>query len=475
MKINIPSFKLRTKFIIAILIVVAIFGSLNILFNRRSTFRALHREIDNRSLFLARDLAERSVKYILYEDLISLQNMIDQVKVSDSDVFYCFVLDADNKVVVHTFNSAFPIELLNANSLVEEQSFHFQLISDEQNNLFRDIIVPILDGKLGYLRLGMVEENLVAAVNRVVIILTGMVIVFLIVGILGAVLFAYWITNPISKITRAFETINLNEEFEPLNIKTKDEINILANKFNKMTFRLQKTHLDLKKAQRSLIRTEKLASVGTLASGLTHEIRNPLAGLRNCLIRIKKNPQREQINRYYDLMMNAIQKIENVVSGLLDFSRRDDYHFKTFKLHDSINKALSLVDYNFENYGIEVRKKFDKRVKHCMGDSQHIEQVIINLVLNAVDAMPRGGLLKISTSLKDSAAIVEIKDTGEGISPENIDKIFDPFFTTKETGKGTGLGLSVSFNIIKEHGGVILVESKLNKGTIFSISIPLGV
>lgn len=473
MKTKIPSFKLRTKFIVAIIIVVAIFGSLNILFNRRTTLRALHREIDNRSLFLARSLAQRSTKYLLYEDIISLQEMIDQVKVSDADVYYCFVVDDKNNVLVHTFNSVFPIELLNANSMGEAQSFHLQLISNEQNNLFRDIIVPIMDGKLGFLRLGMMEENLIASVNKVVIILTGMVIVFLIIGLLGAVFFAYWITNPISKITRAFETINLNEEFEPLNINTKDEINILANKFTEMTFRLQKTHLDLKEAQRSLIRTEKLASVGTLASGLTHEISSPLAGLKNCLIRIKKNPQEEQIIRYYGLMMNAIQKIEKVVAGLLDFSRRDDYHFKPFDLHVSINKALSLVGYNFEKKGIDVKKKFDERIKQCMGDSQHIEQVIINLVLNAIDAMPRGGLLKISTSLKNSSAIVEIKDTGEGISPENIDKIFDPFFTTKEPGKGTGLGLSVSYNIIKEHGGNISVESEVNGGTKFTIAIPL--
>lgn len=475
MKTKIPSFKLRTKFIVAILIVVAVFGSLNILFNRRSTFRALKREVDNRSLFLALNLAKRSTKYLLYEDIISLQDMIDQVKESDTDVFYCFVIDDKKNVVVHSFNSVFPIKLLNANSLGKEQSYHFQLISDEQNNLYRDIIVPILDGKLGFLRLGMIEENLIASVNKVVIILTGMVIFFLIIGILGAVFFANWITNPISKITRAFETINLDEEFEPLSIKTKDEINILANKFNEMTFRLQKTHLDLKKAQRSLIRTEKLASVGTLASGLTHEISSPLAGLKNCLIRIKKNPQKDQINRYYGLMMNAIQKIEKVVAGLLDFSRRDDYHFKPFNLHASINKALSLVEYNFENYGIEVRKKFDERIKLCFGDSQHFEQVIINLVLNAVDAMPKGGQLNISSFLKNTTAIIKIQDTGMGITQENVDKIFDPFFTTKEPGKGTGLGLSVSFNIIREHGGDILVESELNKGTIFSISIPLGV
>jgi len=473
MKTKIPSIKLRTKFIVAIVIVVAIFGSLNILFNRRTTFRALHREIDNRSLFFARSLAQRSTKYLLYEDIISLQAMIDQVKVSDSDVFYCFVVDEKNNVLVHTFDSVFPAELLTANRLGNEESYHFQLISDEQNNLYRDIIVPILDGKLGFLRLGMMEENLVAAVNKVVIILTGMVIVFLIVGLLGAVLFAHWITNPISKITRAFETINLDEKFEPLNIKTKDEISILANKFNDMTFRLQNAHLDLKKAQRSLIRTEKLASVGTLASGLTHEISSPLAGLKNCLVRIEKNPQKQQIDRYFGLMMNAIQKIEKVVAGLLDFSHQDNFQFKIFDLHVSIDKALSLVEYNFERKGVSVKKKYDRRIKHCMGDYQHIEQVIINLVLNAIDAMPQGGQIHISSFLENSTAFVEIKDSGVGISPENIEKIFDPFFTTKEPGKGTGLGLSVSYNIIKEHGGDISVESEINKGTKFTIVLPL--
>jgi two-component system NtrC family sensor kinase len=474
MKLGVPPLKLRTKFIIAIIIVVAIFGSLNIFFIRQSTYKALHREVDKRSLFLAQSLAERSTKLLLYEDFISLQLLLDQIRQSNTDVSYGFITDNQNNVVVHTFGFDFPLELLNANNLKKGESYHFQIISDEHNNLYQDVVVPILDGKIGYLRLGIAEKNLAATTNKVVIILTGMVLVFLVVGILGAFVFAYWITNPISKITKAFETINLNEKFIPLEIKTKDEIDILANKFNEMAFRLQTAHLDLKKAQKGLIQTEKLASVGTLASGLTHEISSPLAGLKNCLIRIRKKPQKEEINRYFGLMMNAIQRIEKVVVGLLNFSRRDDYHFEPFNMHETISRALSLVEYKLERSGIEVEKNFDEKLKSCVGDSQHIEQVVINLVLNAADAMSQGGKLYISSSFNNSFARIEIEDTGAGIPPENIDKVFDPFFTTKEPGKGTGLGLSVSYNIIKEHGGDISVESEVNRGTKFIITFPLN-
>lgn len=474
MKIKISHLKLRTKFIGAIIIVVAIFGILNIFFNRQSTYQALRRETDEKSLFLAQSLAQRSTKLLLYEDFISLQQILDQTIENDVDVSYAFITDSQNNIVIHTFGSFFPVELLNANKIKKGKSFHYKLIEGDNNILYRDLIVPILDGKLGFLRLGISEKNVARTTNRVVVILTGMVLVFLVLGIAGAVIFAYWITNPISKITTAFETINLDEKFEPLKIKTKDEINILANKFNEMALRLQRAHSDLKSAQRGLIKTEKLASVGTLASGFTHEISSPLAGLKNCLIRIKKNPQKDQIVRYYSLMMNAIQKIEKVVIGLLNFSRRDDYHFRPFNLNKTINRALSLVEFKLEKSDIEVKKYFDENLKDLVGDSQHIEQVIINLVLNAVDAMPQGGKLYISSYFHDSAACIKVEDTGSGIPQENIDKIFDPFFTTKEPGKGTGLGLSVSYNIIKEHGGEISIKSEVNKGTKFVITLPLN-
>ena len=176
--------------------------------------------------------------------------------------------------------------------------------------------------------------------------------------------------------------------------------------------------------------------------------------------------------RYINLMMNAIQKIEKVVSGLLNFSRQADYHLRPFDLHGSIDRALSLVEYKLEKSEVEIERNFDQKIKTYYGDSQHFEQVVINLVLNAMDAMPQGGKLSISTLAHNSKIRMEIEDTGTGIPQKSLSRIFDPFFTTKEPGKGTGLGLSVTYNIIQEHDGDIAVESKENMGTKFIITLP---
>lgn len=473
MNLNMVPLKLRSKFIISTIIIITLFGLINILVNRQFSYKVLQRELDKRVLFLGKSIVQRSTNLLLYEDWISLQHLLDEALDSDADIAYAFVVDRQNNVLVHTFGSGFPVGLLRAFSLKDVKGSSFHVIEDQHHNLYREIAIPLLEGNLGFLRLGIAEKSLEATTTKIIVFLTGMVLVFLFLGIIGAIFYSYWITNPVSRITKAFETIDLDDELTPLHVKTKDEISVLADKFNEMAIRLQNTHSDLKKAQNSLIQAEKLASIGNLASGLTHEISNPLAGLKNCLIRIQKNPNKTQINRYFKLMMNAIEKIEKVVVGLLDFSRKDVYQFKPFPLHITIDRALSLVEYKLEKSGIRVERNYDRRLNRCVGDSQRIEQVIINLVLNSIDAMPGGGNLRIATSLDGPDVRLEIGDTGEGIALKNIDKIFDPFFTTKEPGKGTGLGLSVSYNIVREHGGNISVKSEEGQGTTFAITFPL--
>lgn len=469
---NIFRLKLRAKFIATTILTVSIFGLVNIYINRQYTYKALQEELDERGLFMGKILSERIIILLFYEDWISLQQLLDQAKADDSDIAYLFLMNDQDHVIAHTFGSAFPVELLAANTLTGNNENSFQMLEDEHGTFYRDMAFPLLDGRLGVLRLGIAYKHLSAATNKILGVLTGMVLAFLAVGLMGAIIFSYWITNPISKITNAFETINLDEKFSPLQIKTKGEIRLLANKFNEMALRLQRAHSDLKRTQKSLVQAEKLASIGTFTSGLAHEISNPLAGLKNCLIRIDKDPKKEKIKRYFKLMMNAIQKIERVVSGLLDFSRRDAFQFRPIQLNRTIESALSLLEYKLETNQIRVIKNLDRNLKDFAGDDQQIEQVIVNLVLNSIDAMPQGGELLISTALSNSTGYIEIEDTGEGIAADNIDKIFDPFFTTKDPGRGTGLGLSVSYNIVKEHGGNISVESKERQGTRFVISLP---
>ncbi|MFQ6083855.1 MAG: ATP-binding protein [Candidatus Aminicenantia bacterium] len=466
--------KLRTKFTLAILTVVLIFGSINIILIRKSTLKALREELENRGLFIVQSLAERSTEFLLYEDYISLQQLVDEIKDLDKDVVYSFITDNQGKVIVHTFEHGFPVELIQANPISKEKNYNVQLIYDKNKKfLYRDIAVPILDGEIGIVRVGIAEKNIARQTNKAITILTGMVIVFLIIGIVGAFIFAYLITNPISKIVDVSETLNLDEKAEPIRVKTYDEIEYLANKFNEMVQRLQSAHQELKNAQEKLIQTEKLASIGTLASGLTHEINNPLAGLKNCLNRIKKTPDKNEILKYINLMFNALEKIENVVRGLLDFSRKRDYNFESISINEVIERAYSLVQYQLENNSIKVKKDLDETIGLCKGDAHQLEQVMVNLILNSIDAMPKRGGLILKTFQNKNKVYIIVEDTGIGISGKHLNKIFDPFFTTKETGKGTGLGLSVSYNIIKAHRGEILVESQEGKGTKLTVSLPV--
>jgi len=278
MKTRFPFLKLRTKFIAAIFVVVAVFGLLNIYVNKQGSNKILQKEIEKRALLIAQIHAVFIPRLILFEDKISLQRFINEIKKSENDIAYIFVLDSQKQVIADTFDSNFPEELLGANLIQLGQSFSWQMIVDEHNNLYRDLNYPILEGKLGYLRLGIRNNVFIQVTQKIEILLTAMVLSFLIIGIASAIIFARWITRPISMIIRAFGTIDLKEEFKSVKIKTKDEFNILADKFNEMAIRLQSTHSKLLKTQQSLAKSDKLATVGVLAAGLAHEINNPLAG-----------------------------------------------------------------------------------------------------------------------------------------------------------------------------------------------------
>lgn len=466
--------KLKTKFIVAISIVVILFGSINIVLIRKITLKSLQNELEKRAFFIAHSLAENLTEYLLQEEFLSIQKQVDDIKVIDNDVVYTFVIDQKGSVIAHNFGNNFPLSLIKANSLnSKKKAYSVKLIFDKnKKNLYRDIAVPILEGDLGIVRVGLAEKNIKDQINFATTIFSLMVLVFFLAGIFGSFVFAHLITSPISKIVDGFDKLDLDIKAEEIKIKTHDEIEYLADKFNEMAQRLQSTHNKLKSAQTKLIQTEKLASIGTLVSGLTHEINNPLSGLKNCLNRIKKNPEKTETLKYLDLMLDASGEIEYVVRGLLDFSRTKSDIFTPVSIRKVIEKALSLIGYKLEKHSIEVSKDIKNNNGSLTGDPHKLEQVFVNLFLNSIDAMPDGGKLIIKAFKNNNKIWVFVEDTGKGIPEAYLNKIFDPFFTTKETGKGTGLGLPISFNFIKAHGGEILVESRPGIGTIMKVWFP---
>lgn len=257
----------------------------------------------------------------------------------------------------------------------------------------------------------------------------------------------------------------------------------LDKKVSERTQELENTLNELKSAQTQIIRASKLASIGSLAAGIAHEINNALNATINSANNLNKfwnklKHQETTIQELFPKMENAIEIIHRgmertrgVVDHLLRFSRKNAEGFKPDKIHEGIESALELLSNEIRVRQIQVIKVFcDSREIFC--NLSELNQVFFNMILNAIDAIDKNGCIQIKTFIQDGLFFISIKDNGHGIDSKVIDQIFDPFFSTKAVGKGTGLGLATSYQIVRDHGGQIEVKSKVGEGSEFIISIP---
>jgi signal transduction histidine kinase len=223
-----------------------------------------------------------------------------------------------------------------------------------------------------------------------------------------------------------------------------------------------------------LIQNEKLTSIGLLAAGVAHEVNTPLAVISSYSQMLRKEISAEDSrHKLLEKITKQTFRASEIVNNLLNFSRTTATEFSEVDMHQVITETLSLLEHQFKTARIRVERELLADYPITFGNAGKLQQVFLNLFLNARDAMAEGGELRVRTETVDSKIEIIVQDTGTGISRENIKKIYDPFFTTKAVGKGTGLGLSVSYGIVHEHGGNISVESKLGRGTAFKLELPL--
>lgn len=351
-----------------------------------------------------------------------------------------------------------------------------------------------ISGKIvGILYVGMLEAPYIDLRNKVVYSFFG-------IGILGVflvLLLSFFITTgiirPLREMVWATRKIAEGDLSLELSISSKDEIGQLAESFNHMLIRLKQARRELedygrtleekveqrsqqlRKIQAQLMQSEKLASLGRLASGVAHEINSPLTGIltfSHLLMRkLKDNPE---LQRELELIVRETTRVSTIVRGLLDFARESKPQKRPCNINELILQTLSLVEHQSVFHDIRIVKNLDPQVAMVLLDANQIQQVFMNILLNAADAMPAGGTLTITSTMapEDSFVQVRFADTGTGIPEKNLHRIFDPFFTTKADKKGTGLGLAVSYGIIERHRGHIEVQSEEGKGTTFTIKLP---
>ncbi len=465
-------FSIRSKLMFSILSVVLLFGSIHIYVVFQIVNRALEEEFYKKGVMLTRHLAYQLEEAVLYEDKTAIQQMLWQWKSDASEHGYALVILSSKEVAASTFVDGIPVGLVEAN-LPSGAQHQFKNVTDGEN-AYLDVAVPLLQGLAGWVRLGLHEEPVHVPSRKILTLLLGMILFFVILGVFGAIFFSRKITLPIRSIVEKIGSVDLDGDPVELDVETGDELEVLALSFEEMTDHLQQSHMQLTEANKKGMEAQKLAALGLLASGMAHEINNPLAGIKIGLKSIAKKPQdSSQINQYVPPMLESLDHMEQVIQQTLLFARPDPLRFSSIVLSEMIEHALVMVHYKLEKNKIKVIRRDSGSTERVWADPRSLTQVLVNLVMNAVDAMPNGGKLTINTDLGDNQIHITIADTGFGIKEEQINQIWDPFFTTKEVGKGTGLGLSVTRSLVERLSGLISVTSEFGHGTSFRVSLPV--
>ena len=380
---------------------------------------------------------------------------------------------------------------------------------------------------IGDLMMSLLESKRVILIT---IILDALVLI-----IFGSFLLSRVLVKPIKDLLRLTQKISDGDFSQKIEVTSSNEIGQLIGSFNRMIERLKENqeslenyleslesaNKQLKQAQEELIRTEKLASIGRFAAGVAHEVGNPLGAILGYTgILEKEGMNQEEAKDYLKRIEKEIERINRIVRELLDFARPSKFEIKDVEVNKILESTLSLISYqkNFKN--VETQLDMDRDLPLIKGDESQLSQVFINIILNAIDAMPDGGILKIQTTTHvvenldadrlqgiyprrrkndpresdysrmrktdplaalfkkfaegDRLVKIRISDTGTGIKKEDLENIFDPFFTTKAPDRGTGLGLSISLKIVESLGGEIKVESEVGKGTTFEVYFPVA-
>lgn len=477
---------LRTKFVLMTMVfVVAIMSVFGLLTVQRET-KIIRQEIIRQGEILVENIGISVTNTLLYEELGLveeaglLDNYISEIMSTDKlQVIYAMVLGTDKKVEAHSnlmeYGKIYQDRITNqaAQSNTTIAMFYTH---PETGKQVLDISTPlsISTKKWGTLRIGLsletLETQVVTITRRIIYITLTFMGIFLTA--------AFWMSN---RLVRPIKLLSQNmDDISPGDYEVKnpshreDEIGTLERSFTLMLNRLKIAEEEAEKSREMMVQTEKMASVGLLASGVAHEINNPLGGVLNLINQlIKSEPPFEKRQEYLSLAKDGLKRIERIIKQLLDFSQERPPELTPVDMNVIVEAVVSIFQHSLgEKQGITVEKELKFSGDNLYVDRYQIEQVLMNLLLNSASFMEDGGRIRVTANNCPDCCCVKVEDNGIGIPEEMKSKIFDPFFTTKEVGKGTGLGLPVSLAIVKQHGGTIEVDSEPGKGSIFTVKLP---
>lgn len=338
-------------------------------------------------------------------------------------------------------------------------------------------ITDIDNQPIGMLYVGILEAKFSQILRQTTLLYFLLIFLMTAVAIYISTYLVNLYTRPMSRMIKATADIAQgNYHLLTISPDESEEIKELEENFNSMVTAIEERDRKLKElTEKTILRSEKLASIGRLASGIAHEINNPLTGILAYSSVLEEELKGSPYEQDLKIIKEETLRCRKIVRNLLDFARDYKPERTYSNLNSLIEEAIQLLEKHVKFHNIKIIKNLDPKLPEIKVDADEFRSVINTLADNAADAMPNGGQLIISTSFDSDnhQVIIRVADTGMGISEENLERIFEPFFTTKEKGKGTGLGLSMTYGVIKRHNGTIEVKSQVNEGTEFIIKLPV--
>ncbi|HUV31016.1 MAG TPA: ATP-binding protein [Acidobacteriota bacterium] len=527
---------LRTRFVLPIsaMVVVSMLITSGYLLKRQDD--GFRRELETSGKTMIQMLAMNAESGVLFESTHELEDLL-QVLAPFETVEFAIVINLAGDVLSRTGNCAISPTVWKVRDLAGDQQVETakSYVTDSSGQGILILTAPVLTQRerisrenlgitsgldksipysyepelIGYIALGLSEEsvNRSIAEGRIVVIVLALLIVLTSIILVTFIVSA--ITNPVTELVKVTDQISHGDLSRKVEINRNDEIGHLAKTFNKMIESLKQSRDEieqynrtleekiiertrqLEEAQAQLIQSEKMGAIGQLAAGVAHELNNPLGGILGyaqfTLEKLSKNVPEKTTTKDIASYVKYVSDIEaqarrckTIVQNLLKFSRSSrTVDFEEIEVNRAIEETISFVEHQLRINQVELIVSLTPGIPTIQGNIGQLQQVFTNLIINAMHASEKGTAIEIvsrySPAVGEFGGAVELLfiDHGHGVSAENLKKIFEPFFTTKEVGKGTGLGLSVSYGIIRDHGGEILVKSEVSEGTTFTVVLPV--
>lgn len=476
---------LRARFMISATVLLTCLVGMILLVIERREEKAIFEEQKEKGKLIASNIAQLNLQPLLLWDKEGIEeNIEDQI---DRKLLYVVIYDRSGQPYAASQNIKDNRTIFQTSRLTgEEKEGNYSFTTKDFEDPGSSQVIRVLEiespifakgspRRWGSVKIGLSLEDVRKELWQTRAMLFVIGFVGLIVGIFGATLLARRITRPIKKLAEGTMRIAEGDFSHKIEIRSQDEIGHLAKNFNEMSHQLQLSREKVEEAQKKLIQAEKLASIGRIAAGIAHEIRNPLTSVKLNIQKVMESDRMERMEKeHLEISQEGIGHIENFVKELLNFTRVPQLNCARFSVDQILDESLKMIAGSLEKKNVQLSKDYEEGIPEIWVDADRMRQVFLNILRNAFEAVDEGGQIGISLSCQGDEAgrsiRIEIFDDGQGIPEKDWEAVFEPFFTTKTS--GIGLGLANARKIVEQHGGSIRIKEKVGKGACFEILIP---